>query len=313
MVSKLTAQKQLRALAKSTYIVFAAISIILASVVTVFLFSQNAEGWTATIIDQLSIKPEFTNNSFSEDCTSLLNASGFDVEYYHGEEVTVNFYRTLPSRSGKILLLRAHSAVRDNTDWVDLFTSELFREGMYIDLASTRQISKAQMSVKDEKWYFAVGPTFITDSVNGRFDPKCVIVLMGCNSLNTTTMAEALVSRGAKAVIGWTGLVGGDYTDAFTWQLLDLLLADTQYTIRGAIRQLNNKIAEEPNPWNTTLVYYPRSQEVDDFKIPSKPSTLSKLSMDGFNSRMQVMEATRLRRLGRSATKSSPLDEQRSL
>ncbi|UCD96341.1 MAG: hypothetical protein JSV35_07605 [Candidatus Bathyarchaeota archaeon] len=310
-MSKVTVQQQLQALAKSTYIVFAAISIILASVLTVFLFTQTVEGWSATIVDQLSIKPEFTNESFSEDCTLLLNASGFDIEYYRGEEVTVNFYKTLPSRSGKILLLRAHSAVRDNTDWVDLFTSELFREGMYIDLASTRQISRAQMS-NDNKWYFSVGPTFVTDSVSGRFDPECVIVLMGCNSLNTTTMAEALVSRGAKAVIGWTSWVSADYTDAFTWQLLNLLLAETPHTIRNAIRQLNNKIAEKPNPWNSTLVYYPKSLEVGGFKIPTNLSTSPEPGVDSLNLGIKVMEVIRLRSPGRSVTESSLLDAQRS-
>ena len=286
-------QKRLRALTKGTYIVFAAVSIILASVLSYYLFFQSAESWTAAIVDQLTIKSEFANPAFSENCTSLLNASGFAVEYYQGEEVTVNFYKALPSKGRKILILRTHSAVRDDTDWVDLFTSESYREGLYIDLASSRQISKAQMA-SDDKWYFSVGPTFVTNSVSGRFDSECVIILMGCNSLNTTTMAEALVSRGAKVVIGWTSWVSADYTDSFTLQLLNLLLAENAHTIKSAIRELNRQIVEEPNPWNATLVYYPESQEVEDFRISTRPSASPELSMDFFSPNAQVVEATRL-------------------
>ena len=293
LVNKIRVQKRLHALTKGTYIVFAAVSIILASVLSYYLFFQSAESWTAAIIDQLTIKSEFANPAFRENCTSLMNASGFTVDYYQGGEVTVNFYKTLPSKGRKILILRAHSAVRDDTDWVDLFTSESYREGLYIDLASTRQISRAQM-YSDTKWYFSVGPTFVTNSVSGRFDSECVIILMGCNSLNTTTMAEALVSRGAKVVIGWTFFKSAGATDIYTLQLLNLLLAENAHTIKSAIKQLNSQIVEGPNPWNATLAYYPESQEVEDFRISTRSSASPELSMDLFSPNAQVMEVTRL-------------------
>jgi len=250
--------------------------VLLAIFVVYYLFFQHhTENWTANIIDQLIIQEELANPIFNANCTSILNASGFDVKYYSGGDVNVEFYKHLPSESGKIIILRAHSAVRDNTDWVDLFTSESFKDGRYTDLASEKQISKAQMYSSDE-WYFAIGPTFVDRSMNGWFDSDCVIILMGCNSLNKTTMAEALVGRGAKVVIGWTSWVEASYTDSFTIQLLQHLLAENPDTIKGAVSKINHQIrCDHPNRYNTTLTYYPTSDDAASYIIPTRKNETS--------------------------------------
>jgi len=249
---------------------------LLAIFVGYYLFFQHhTENWTAAIIDQLVVQEELANPIFNANCTSILNASGFDVKYYSGSDVNVMFYKDLPSKGGKIIILRAHSAVRDNTDWVDLFTSESFSKDRHTDLASDRQISKAQMYSSDE-WYFAIGPTFVDRSMTGLFDSNCVIILMGCNSLNETTMAEALVGRGAKVVIGWTSWVEASYTDSFTIQLLQRLLAENPETIKGAISKINHQIElYHPNRYNTTLTYYPTSDEAASHIIPTRNNEIS--------------------------------------
>ncbi|MCW4052325.1 MAG: hypothetical protein NWE78_03820 [Candidatus Bathyarchaeota archaeon] len=234
------------------------------------ILKSSPEGWNSAIVDQLTIQKQLDNPTFKDISSSILNDSGYDTKYFPGDSVTINFLRDLPAKSGKILLLRAHSAVRNDTDWVDIFTSEPYLPGMYTDLAQNRQISKAQM-YSFEDWYFAIGPKFINASMRGKFDSDCIIVLMGCNSLNQTSMAKALVGKGARAVIGWTSWIEANYTDTMTLKLLGYLLAKDPYTINEAVNKINYEIAHDsPNPYESELSYYPDSSEVADFKIPMK-------------------------------------------
>jgi len=237
--------------------------------------------WTAIILDQLTIKKELVNSNFNSTCASILESSGYNLHYHPSEDATISFFKDLPSKSGKVIIIRAHSAVRDNTDWVDLFTSENFREGKYIDLISiSQQISKAKMYSFDDD-YFAIGPTFVNSSMKGQFEDGSLIILMGCNSLNYTSMAKALVGRGARVVVGWTSWVDANYTDSYTIQLLQHLLAKNPYTIRGSINKLNKEMnTSQSNPYNTRLAYYPTSDEVANYILPRKnePENLAMLS-----------------------------------
>jgi len=151
-------------------------------VVYYVFFFQDTENWTAAIIDQVAIEGLF-NPEFNDTITTLLATSGFDVKYYPGEDVTVDFYKTLPSKGGRVIILRAHSAVREDNVSVDLFTSEPFVEGKYYEYG--KQISRAQFLISNNE-YFAIGPTFVQNSLNpsmkGIFADS-LIVLMGCNDL----------------------------------------------------------------------------------------------------------------------------------
>lgn len=232
-------------------------------VVYYVFFFQDKENWTAAIIDQVAIEGLF-NPEFNDTITILLAASGFDVKYYPGEDVTVDFYKTLPSKGGRVILIRAHSAVREDNVSVDLFTSEPFMEGKYYEYG--KQISRAQFLISNNE-YFAIGPTFVQNSLNpsmkGIFADS-LIVLMGCNSLSKTTMAEALVSRGAKVVLGWMDLVELSDTDASTIELFQYLLAETPYTVQGAV----NKINESPHFVGATMDYYPK--DAGNYIVPKR-------------------------------------------
>jgi hypothetical protein len=100
------------------------------------------------------------------------------------------------------------------------------------------------------------------------------VILMGCESLNQTSMAEALVSRGAKAVVGWTGDVTVSDTDTGVLELLELLL-DRSYTLQGAVDKVNH---DHPLV-GTRLVYYPEAER--DYIVPNREVeaslTLSKI------------------------------------
>jgi hypothetical protein len=237
-------------------------------------FLPDAEDWAAAIVDQISIENLF-NPEFNTTVTSLLNASGFSVKYYPGEAIDIDFYETLPSKSGKVVLLRVHSTVRNESDSVDLFTSEDYSKPLEFEYAATYgdQISVARF-IGTNSLYFAVGPAFVDRSMRGFFDDDCVIFLMGCKSLNKTTMAAALESRGAKAVIGWTDWIDSAYTDHFTERLLQYLLGDNPYTISGAVTRINEEIADlipDPARVISDLDYYPN--DAADYKLVKRPAS----------------------------------------
>jgi hypothetical protein len=242
-----------------------------ALLVAYYLFLQSSEeNWTAAIVDQLAVENTLFEPEFNNACTQLLAASGYSVKYYPGDDVNITFYEELPSKGSRIILLRAHSAVRENTTYVDLFTSEVYQEslanGVYAYLAMNRYISKASFNVPPYRQYFAVGPSFVSSVMKGSFS-DCFIVLMGCNSLNQTSMAQALVSRGAKVVVGWTGNVTVNDTDTSVLDLLHLLLEEG-YSIQGAVDRVH--------PLNgTKLDYYPRDEETGSYRVPTRKSVAS--------------------------------------
>jgi len=253
---------------KLLYSVFLVTMVLLVTVIVYSTYFMTDIGnWTAAIVDQLAIEGEpYINIEFNTTITSLFGASGFGIKYYPGEEVDINFYKDLPSRSGKIIVVRAHSAVRSDTDFIDLFTSESYdpqKEEEYSSYGT--QISIANFLRTDSK-YFAVGPTFVDLSMKGRFDNDCVIILMGCNSLNETTLAEALIRRGAKVVIGWIGWVEIRDTDNSTKQLLQYLLDENPYPIYGAVDEIN----EQSHKTNVKLDYYPKDEKTKHFTLPKR-------------------------------------------
>jgi len=260
----------------------ALVTIILLAVLVVYyiFFMPFTESWTAAIIDQLIIEEDLFNCHFNDTITSLLNTSGFDVKYYPGTIVTIDFYRELPLKGSKVIILRAHSAVRNKTNYVDLFTSELYngeKEWQYSGYGD--QISIAEFRYTGQK-YLAIGPTFVKWSMKGRFDSNCVVVLMGCESLREPSMAQALIDKGARVVFGWlTSDVVDSDADASTVQLLQFLLAENPYNIQGAVDEINRK----PHLNNATLDYYPKDEKTKYYTIPKrKNQTLTGLIGEPF-------------------------------
>jgi hypothetical protein len=259
---------------KLLYTVLLVTIVLSALLVVYYLFLQSrGDEWTAAIVDQLAVEDILSNPDFNTTSTQLLAASGYSVKYYPGGDVTIDFYEELPSKGSKMMLVRAHSAVRENTTYVDLFTSEAYQEdlanGIYASLAINRHISKASFNIPPYTKYFAVGPSFVSSVMKGGFS-ECFIVLMGCNSLNQTSMAEALVSRGAKVVVGWTGDVTASDTDASVLNLLELML-DEAYTIQGAVDKVRDNYPLD----GTILDYYPKDEETGSYRVPTRKNIAS--------------------------------------
>jgi len=236
-----------------------AIAFILICFLTYFTLSQpsqpsgnNATPPQAAIVDQLSIREETKNETFKQTATTILDSAGFSVTYYQGGKVTVDFFRDLPTHGYNLIVLRVHAAVIET--YLCLFTSELYDESKfntpltpyYQDVQNDRLV----IANLNETYYFGIAPSFVEDSMREVFR-NTTIVMMGCDGLKYSSMAEAFVGKGAKVYIGWDGLVSADHTDQATVHLLQSLILENR-TIGEAVGQTSS----DPT-YNSKLRFYP--------------------------------------------------------
>jgi len=226
----------------------------------------NQLSYEAAIVDHLSFRNQTKNETFKESSISILEAAGFDVTYYPGEDITVNFYRTLISHNNGLIVLRVHSAIIGNSTRLGLFSSELFDESKYdtpsapyyddIVNAKPQRIVKAYFP-DDPTQYFAISPEFVEKY--GDFQ-NTTVIMMGCDGLKYSTMAEAFRRKGAKICVGWDGLVSTPHTDHATIGLLQHLTLGN--TVDEAIENAMSEVGPEETyfqdqGYNSTLKYYP--------------------------------------------------------
>ncbi|KPK21331.1 MAG: hypothetical protein AMJ76_02855 [Dehalococcoidia bacterium SM23_28_1] len=222
--------------------------------------ADSTGGPRAAIVDHLALTQP--NAAFAETATELLEQAGYAVDYFPGEEVTVEFYRYLPTWGHEFIILRVHSALGrigdQMADWVTLFTSDPYNTTSYRKDQTKQRLSKVSY-YKDGPEYFGVMPGFIKSSIKSDFQ-DATIIIMGCDGLSTDSMAEAFVERGAKAVVAWDGLVSSEHTDAATERLLQHLLIDG-LPLQQAVTQTMAEVGPDPL-YESTLLLYP-SEEPD--------------------------------------------------
>jgi len=221
--------KQSRGLWKIAIYLLAAIVISSAAVVIFLNFSQPSEPEVhkAALVDQLSLT--FPNQSFIDNTTEILEQAGYTVDYYPGEEVTVDLYRDLPTHHYDLVILRVHSGrIRipngTLTDNVALFSSEPYNPEKYVEEEKAGLVGSARYSNASSP-FFAITPSFVMLGMGGKFEDSTVI-LMGCDGARSDTMAKAFIYKGANTFISWTEPILASYTDAVTESLLKYLLIE---------------------------------------------------------------------------------------
>jgi len=223
----------------------------------------------ATIVDHLSLT--YPNQTFVQTATNILRQAGYTVDYHPGEEVTVDFYRNLPTQGHNIVILRVHSALVSAQDPpITLFTSEPYSRTKYVYEQMKDQIGwvtyRFENGTPKEPTYFGISPLFVKQSMNGRFQDT-IIILMGCNGLTYDGMAQAFVQKGARAYISWSDAVIASHTDQATIQLLKHLVAENQ-TIKQAVTETMREVGPD-QVYRSQLGYYPfevGDQAVEDIK-----------------------------------------------
>lgn len=206
---------------------------------------------TAVIVDQLNLTAP--NPAFATAATGLLEEAGYIVDYYSDDEVTVDFYRTLPTHGYDFIVLRVHSGLYSDTDsegavepenaFLALFTNEPYDQYEYFEEQDAGRIGKAFYREGGEE-IFAIGPDFVASSMEGQFDDT-MIVMMGCDGLGTARTAQEFIDKGAKAFVSWSQPVSASHTDAATERLLEKLLIEGLSTA-DAVGQTAAELGPDP-------------------------------------------------------------------
>jgi hypothetical protein len=208
----------------------------------------------AAIVDHLSLT--IPNKTFVQTVATILTKANYTVDYFGGEEVTVNFYRNLPTGEYKLIILRVHSALdANNKPPLALFTSEPLDSRKHVNEQLTDQVQGvAFLPYKTgDKTYFGILSKFIKTSMKGL--QNSIIIAMGCDGLTYTDMAQAFIEKGARTYISWNGSVSASHTDQATTQLLQHLVTEGQ-TIKQAVENTMKEVGPDPG-YDNTLEYYP--------------------------------------------------------
>jgi len=224
----------------------------------------------AAIVDHLSFLQQ-PNPTFNETATTILEEAGFTVDYYLGNQVTVEFYRKLPTHGYGLIILRVHSAIDPNTTNLALFTSELYNKNDYSLEQFYGQVGGAQISPEDPI-YFGVGPLFVLQCMDGSFHDT-IVIMMGCDGLKYAQMAEAFIRKGARVYISWDGPVSTSHTDQTTIQLLEHLITEKQ-TIKQAVIETMEEVGPDPAD-ESILQYYPITAKAEEYVIPGTKNNLT--------------------------------------
>ena len=213
----------------------------------------------AAIVDQLHLLEP--NDIFIEKTTEILESYGFKVDLWQGEEITVEFYRELPKRDYKLIILRVHTGlllalvhaqiVPSSTTY--LFTGESYTTTKYVSEQLTERVSNALMTT-EYPLVFAVNSEFILNDMKEDFDDT-VIIAMGCESYYFDDMADAFIQKGASAYIGWSSVVSLEYTDIATLDLINNLYAQNM-TVKQGIDKTMAELGLDPY-FHAYLKHYP--------------------------------------------------------
>ena len=248
----------------------------LAALITFLALNAGAGGNSvpkAAIVDQLSLREP--NPAFVQSATATLEQAGYVVDYYAGDQVTVDFYRDLPTHGYKLVIVRGHSAVPRKDlalpadvsssvlqrvmdavgDDVLLFTSEPYNETAHLDeQKELRLFPVVYTGEQTSDSFFAITAGFITLSMKGKFNGTTVI-LMGCSGLASDRTAAAFVGKGANTVVGWSDTVSSSHTDAATERLLEHLVID-KLAAQEAVSRTITEVGPDPS-YGSTLLGYP--------------------------------------------------------
>lgn len=206
------------------------------------------------IVDHLyDLQP---NDGFIDHVTQEVEKVGFTVDVYRGDEITVDFYRHLPSHGYKLILFRVHGGLLENEtgmgDKIWLFTNESYSRMRYYMMQLRDQVSGGAISLDGEQ-VFAVSSKFVTDCMRYNFD-NTVIINMGCAAFYNDDLAEAFTGRGASAYLGWDVSVGLSYVEKATMTLVEKLCTE-EMPIEQAVTSTMEEIGPDPNN-NAFLKYY---------------------------------------------------------
>ena len=218
----------------------------------------------AAIIDQLH--DLIPNKRHQQKALEYLESAGYDVDIYTTEDITVDFYKKLPSMNYKFIYIRTHSLeVLQLGNSTFLFTGEKYNINNHIMEQLSNQVHNAlpitdQIPIEMIKnytmlvdaSYFTIGSKLIDELMIGKF-PQSVIIIGGCESVRNHDLAKSLLLRGASVVIGWDRSINSFENDKVMLELLEETLI-TKIGIHDAIISINEEFS--PNLKYSSMLNY---------------------------------------------------------
>jgi hypothetical protein len=210
----------------------------------------------AAVIDQLSLSDP--NPSFIEKTVTALQNQGLTVDYFQGEEISLDLYRDLPAGGYRLIVFRVHSGLlghgRKSDQHTCLFTNQLYHQKSEIGEQLANRVVKS--GVGDQPPVFGINADFISGSLRSEFH-HTAIVMMGCSSLDSDDMARAFIQKGASIYTGWDESVGLGYVEDATLTLLAKLF-NPEVSVETAVREtMQEKGADIES--GSVLKYYPET------------------------------------------------------
>ncbi|MGI0056832.1 MAG: hypothetical protein ACREAK_05605 [Nitrosarchaeum sp.] len=238
----------------------------------------------ALILDQLY--NEMPNEHFQNTAKEYLETAGYEVDIINTDDITVEFYKNLPTMDYKFVVVRSHGvADESNHNEVGLFTGEKYSTDSYIleqlsgtvkkgtpllDLTfkpsaqeSTNWIktdanqyeltSKVEIIDNSQDEFFVISSKFINESMNGYFS-NTIFFLGGCETLAEPSFAKSLIDREASLVVGWDRPISANDNDKIMLRFLQHFLVDKN-DIEQAI-DLAQFIPIENMHYPSSLSYY---------------------------------------------------------
>jgi len=199
-------------------------------------YSQEKPRQLAAIIDQLH--DSLPNKRHQQKALKYFVNAGYDVDLYTTEDITIDFYKKLPSMNYKFIYIRTHSVeVVELGNSTLVLTGEEYDINKYISEQLSGQIHRAspiydqlladEIMKNDqsslEKTYFTIGSKFMSELAIGEF-PQSVILIGGCESVRTQDLARSFIERGASAIIGWDRTINSMENDRVMLALLEEIL-----------------------------------------------------------------------------------------
>jgi len=154
--------------------------------------SKQSTQLRAAIIDQLH--DQIPNYELQANATRMLEDAGYQVDLYTTKDITVEFYKKLPSMNYNFIMIRTHGGEVDTNDEYPtiLFTGEKYDAGKYtldqlsgqvggafpfydVDLNVLKEISGHPY----DQAYFTIGSKLIKEGMVGTF-PDSIIIVGGC-------------------------------------------------------------------------------------------------------------------------------------
>jgi len=209
----------------------------------------------AVIIDQLH--DEIPNVDLQDNATRMLEDAGYKVDLFTTKDVTVEFYKNLPSMNYNFILIRTHGGEDlsdDNPTF--LFTGEKYSQEKYTFEQISREVgygipiySEEFEELKEsdpdifDKAYFTVGAKMVKDGMKGNF-PDSIILVGGCESARSHDLMESMIRRGAGSVLGWGQTIRSLDNDKAMISFLEETLVN-KVTLYDAVEKINQELVPE--------------------------------------------------------------------